>query len=64
MGYGQWAEFHAGRGALVRAVVLVLVEDLEDGGCFLRAYDRDGRETLETWHGGPAAAREWAASEY
>jgi hypothetical protein len=44
--------------------VLLLVQDLDQGGWFLRGYDRDGREVFETWHGGLTTARQWAESEY
>jgi hypothetical protein len=65
MSYRQWAEV-TDRGHAVDspAVVLLLVQDLDQGGWFLRGYDRSGRETVETWHGGLVPARQWAASHY
>jgi hypothetical protein len=63
--YRQWAEVtdrvHRPDS---RAVVLLLVQDLAAGGWFLRGYDRNRRETIETWHANPIAARQWAESEY
>lgn len=65
MSYRQWAEVtDRGREAVSPAVVLLLVEDLDQGGWFLRGYDRSGRETVETWHGGLVQARQWVASHY
>jgi hypothetical protein len=45
-------------------VILLLVADLAAGGWFVRGYDRDGRMTAETWHGGLPDARRWADSEF
>ncbi|HEX7490268.1 MAG TPA: hypothetical protein VF337_01025 [Candidatus Limnocylindrales bacterium] len=65
MAYRQWAEVtdrtHRPEQA---AVILVLIQDLGAGGWFVRGYDRTGRETTETWHGGLPSAREWAVAEY
>jgi hypothetical protein len=64
MGYRQWAELAAQDRTGHAPLVLLLIQDLDQGGWFLRGYDRGGREVLETWHGSVVAAREWAESEY
>jgi hypothetical protein len=65
MSWRQWAEVNdLGHPAEPRAAVLLLVQDLDQGGWFLRGYDRTGRETVETWHGGLVPARQWATSHY
>jgi hypothetical protein len=65
MGSCQWAEVVEGEPrAHSPAVVLLLVQDLIEGGWFVRGYDRSGRQTIETRHGGLLGARLWAVSEY
>jgi len=65
MSHRQWAEI-TDRERLDHSptVILLLVQDLTEGGWFVRGHDRTGRETIETWHGSAVAAREWAATEY
>ena len=63
--YRWWADVSgADKGRRLPTVVLVLVQDLNEGGYFLEGYDRDGRETANVWHGAMAAAKEWASSEH
>jgi hypothetical protein len=65
MSYRQWAEVTDRKGAAGSLdAILLLVQDLDQGGWFLRGYDRTGLETVETWHGGLVPARQWAASHY
>lgn len=62
----EWADVaDRGQGAHSPAVILLAVEDLKKGsGWFVRGYDRIGRQTVASWHGGLIGARVWAASEY
>jgi hypothetical protein len=63
--YRWWAEVSgADRANRLPTVVLVLIEDRDEGGCFLEGYDRRGAETTSTWHGGMPAAKAWAATEH
>jgi hypothetical protein len=48
-----------------KSVLLILEEDFEEGGFTITGYGRDGSVTSQaTWHGGRAAALEWAQAEH
>lgn len=66
MSYRWWAGVSGAETARrPRSAVLILEEDLEEGGFTVTGYGRDGSVTSPaTWHGGRAAALEWAQTEH
>ena len=64
MSYQKWAEISSDKRAAHGSVILMLEQDLEQGGWYLRGYDREGTETLESWHGSLGGAQAWAGSQF